>query len=156
LIGLNINGGYVLVKKAIDKIKGQLSEEEFFLGDNMQGTDTDWLAQAQTEGQLAVDMYQTEHDIVIKAPIAGVPEKDIDITVQPEQVIIRGERKEEKLVDEDQYHMHECFWGSFSRMVMLPVEGDPDKARATFKNGILTIKIPKSKRIMAVKLSVGE
>jgi HSP20 family protein len=149
-------GGYVLVKKAIDKIKGQLSEEEFFLGDNMDSASADWLAETQPEGQLAVDVYQTEHDIVIKAPIAGVPEKDIDITVQSEQVTIRGERKEEREVDEGQYHAHECFWGTFSRMVMLPVEGDPDKAHATFKNGILTIKIPKSKRIMAVKLKVGE
>ena len=62
-----------------------------------------------------------------------------DITVQPEQVTIRGERKESKEVEEDQYHAHECFWGTFSRMVMLPVEGDPDRARATFKHGILTI-----------------
>ena len=145
-----------MVKKAIDKLKGQLSEEEFFLGDNIEDSAADWLAQAQPEGQLAVDVYQTEHDIVVKAPIAGVPETDIDITVQPEQVTIRGERKEELEVKEDQYHAHECFWGTFSRMVMLPVEGDPDKARATFKNGILTVRIPKSKRSGSVKLKVGE
>lgn len=145
-----------MVKKAIDKMKGQLSEEEFFLGDNISEEAADWLSQAQPEGQLAVDMYQTERDIVIKAPIAGVPETDIDITVQPDQVTIRGERKEEKEVAEDQYHAHECFWGTFSRMVMLPVEGEPDKAKATFKNGILTIKIPKSKRSDVVKLKVGE
>lgn len=145
-----------MVKKAIDKLKGQLSEEEFLLGDNLGDQATDWLAQAQPEGQLAVDVYQTENDIVVKAPIAGVPETEIDITVQPDQVTIRGERKEEQEVSEDQYHARECFWGTFSRMVMLPVEGDPDKAKATFKNGILTVKVPKSKRSNTVKLKVGE
>lgn len=145
-----------MVKKAIEKLKGkQLSEEEFFLGENL-GDAADWLTESQPEGQLAVDVYQTEHDIVVKAPIAGVPETEIDITVQPDQVTIRGARKEVKEVTEENYYAHECFWGSFSRMVMLPAEGNPDKAKATFKNGILTIRIPKSQRSEVVKLKVGE
>ena len=145
-----------MVKKAIEKLSGKMSEEEFFLGNNMPDDAADWLAEAQPEGQLAVDIYQTENDMVIKAPIAGVPESDIDITVQPDQVLIRGERKEEHEVAEDQYHAHECFWGTFSRMVMLPVEGEPEKARATFKNGILTVRVPKCKRANTVKIKVGE
>ena len=145
-----------MVKQAIDKLKGQMSEEEFFLGDNIDEAAADWLAQAQPEGQLAVDVYQTDRDIVIKAPIAGVPETEIDITVQPEQVTIRGERKEESEVSEENYHTHECFWGTFSRMVMLPVEGEPEKAKATFKNGILTIRVPKSKRTDTIKLKLGQ
>lgn len=140
-----------MVKKALSKIKDQLSEEEYFLGED---TNTeDWLA--GTEGQLAVDVYQTPHDIVIKAPVAGVDEGDIDITVQPDQVNIKGERVEEKEVAEENFHTRECYWGAFSRTVILPVEGNPEGARATFKKGILTIRVPKSHKEQAVKLQIN-
>jgi len=145
-----------MVKKAISKLKNQLSEEEYFLGTEFDQTSEDWLAEAQPEGQLAVDVYQTANDIVVKAPVAGVSEHDIDITVMPDSVTIRGERKEEREVKENEYHAKECFWGSFSRMVTLPVEGDPDKSHATFKNGILTVRIPKTKRSGGVKLKVSQ
>lgn len=143
-----------MVKKALSKLKDQLSEEEYFLGTDLAEEVGDWLSADATEGQLAVDVYQTAGDIVVKAPVAGVDEANIDITVQPESISIRGERKEEKEVADEHYHSRECYWGSFSRMVMLPVEGDPEGARATFKNGILTIRIPKSKKNQAVKLKI--
>lgn len=144
-----------MVKKALNKLKEQpLSEEEFFLGSDFPVSD--WFAaQEQTEGQLSVDLYQTGNDIVIKAPVAGVPEDSIDITVLPDQVSIRGERSEEREVADENYHAKECFWGSFSRTVALPVEGDSENAKATFKNGILTVRIPKSKKNQAVKLKVN-
>lgn len=147
--------GNVLVKKAISNLKNQLSEEEYFLGTDLEEATGDWLSGTEPEGQLAVDVYQTEKDIVIKAPVAGVSENDIDISVLPEQVNIRGERKEEHEVTEDKYHSKECFWGAFSRMIMLPVEGDPEGSHATFKNGILTIRVPKAKRSNGVKLRVS-
>ena len=143
-----------MVKKAISKLRDQLSEDEYFLGTGFEQEGGDWLAATQPEGQLAVDVYQTANDIVIKAPIAGVSEDDIDITVQADQVSIRGERKEAKEVSEDNYHARECFWGAFSRLVTLPAEGEPDKSHATFKDGILTVRIPKSKKHGAVKLKV--
>lgn len=146
-----------MVKKAIANLNNQLSEEEFLLGDAFSDSVAqDWLSQAQTEGNLAVDIYQTQNDIVVKAPVAGVNESDIDITVQPEQISIRGERKEEREVAEDNYHTRECYWGAFSRTVSFPVEGDPEGARATFKNGILTVRIPKSKKNQSVKLKISQ
>jgi len=141
-----------LVKKAISKIKDQLSEEEYFLGTALEESAGDWLSETDTEGQLAVDVYQTEKDIVVKAPIAGVSEHDIDITVQSDQISIRGERKEEKEVSDGGYHARECFWGAFSRVVSLPAEGVPEKSHATFKKGILTIRIPKATKTGSVKL----
>lgn len=145
-----------MVKKALSKLNEPLSEEEFFLGSDF-GVASDWFSQAveTTEANLSVDVYQTQNDIVVKAPVAGVPEADLDITVTADQLTIRGERKEEKEVNEEHYHTKECFWGSFSRMVALPVEGDPEGAKATFKNGILTIRIPKSKKNQAVKIKLG-
>lgn len=144
-----------MVKKAISKLKNQLSEEEYFLGTEFSGTSEDWLTETETEGQLAVDVYQTASDIVIRAPLAGVSENDVDVTVTKDQVSIRGERKEEREVSEENYHTKECFWGSFSRVVTLPVEGEPQKAHATFKNGILTIRIPKAKSSGIYKLKVS-
>jgi HSP20 family protein len=99
-------------------------------------------------------MYQTQEDIVVKAPVAGVDPANLDITVQADSVTIRGERKEEKEVADDHYHSKECYWGAFSRMVVLPVEGDAERAKATFMNGILTIRVPKSKKTQPVRLKV--
>lgn len=144
-----------MVKKALTGLKGQLSDEEFLLGDNF-SAGADWFAQVQTEGQLAVDVYQTQNDIVVKAPIAGVEESQIDIQVSSNELTIRGERKEEKEVTDENYHTHECYWGAFSRTVALPVEGDAEAARATFKNGILTVRVPKSKKGQAIKLRVNQ
>lgn len=144
-----------MVKKALNKLKDQLSEEEYVLGSELTSEIGDWMAEDPTEGQLAVDVYQTAGEIVVKAPVAGVDEANIDITVQPESISIRGERKEEKEVSDEHYHARECYWGAFSRTVMLPAEGDPDGARATFKNGILTVRIPKSKKNQSIKLKVN-
>ncbi len=148
-----------MVKNALSKLTGNnLSDEEFLLGGADFSAELDkngWFSDSQ-EGQLAVDVYQTEKDIVIKAPVAGVDESDIDIEVRSDQISIKGQRKEEKEVSEGNYHSRECFWGSFSRIVTFPVEGDPEKAKATFKNGILTVRVPKSSKHQAVKLQIGK
>lgn len=106
------------------------------------------------EGQLAVDVYQTKNDVVVKAPVAGVDPDGIDIIVTNESVSIRGERYDEKEVDQEGYHFQECYWGSFARQVMLPIECDSDKADATFKSGILTVRIPKLVKTKTKKVKV--
>lgn len=145
-----------MVKKALSKLNNQISDEElFFAGSDIEATATDWFSQTDTEGQLAVDVYQTATEIVVKAPVAGVSGDNINIIVKPDLVTISGERKEEKEVAKENYIAQECFWGSFSREVSLPIEGEPEKAKATFKDGILTIRIPKSKKGHEVKLKVN-
>lgn len=148
-----------MVKNALSKLTGNnLSDEEFLLAGTDFASELDgngWFSDSQ-EGQLAVDVYQTEKDIVVKAPVAGVDESDIDIEVRSDQITIRGERKEEKEVSEGNYHTRECFWGAFSRVATFPVEGDPEKAKATFKNGILTVRVPKSAKHQARKIKVNE
>lgn len=144
-----------MVKRALSKLNNQLSDEELFFGDNeIETTTEDWFSQTDNEGQLAVDVYETNNDIVIKAPVAGVSEEDIDIIVKPDMVTITGERKEEREVANEGYIAHECFWGSFSRSVSLPEKGSPDKAKATFNKGILTIRVPKAEEGKEVKLKV--
>jgi len=96
----------------------------------------------ETEGQLAIDVYQTESELVIQSAIAGVKPKELDVTVEGDLLIIRGERKNPAEEGGD-YFSRECYWGPFSREIILPVEVDPNRVEATLKEGILTIKIPK-------------
>jgi HSP20 family protein len=144
-----------MVKKALSKLGGELSEEEFFLSDESGAGNSDWFSENGTTGELAVDVYETANDMVLKAPVAGVAPEDIEITAKPDMVTISGERKEEREVANENYVSRECFWGSFSRSVALPAEGEVDKAKVTFKNGILSIRIPKSKKNQSVKLKIN-
>lgn len=107
-------------------------------------TSGDWLE--EYEGQLAIDAYQTPDAVVVKAPIAGVKSENLEISITDEVVTIKGERKEEKEVERDNYFAQECYWGSFSRSYVLPVAVDSEGARANLKDGILTIAIPKQEK----------
>jgi HSP20 family protein len=106
------------------------------------------------EGQLTIDVYQTMDDIVIESPIAGVSSDDLDIDITRESVSIRGERHRETCVPEADYLYQECYWGRFSRSVILPQEIDADKASAEFKDGVLRIVLPKLNREKTKKLRV--
>lgn len=106
------------------------------------------------EGQLTVDVYQTPEEIIVESTIAGVKPDDIDIDVTAESVTIRGTRHQEEKIAESDYFYRECFWGKFSRSIILPQEVDPDKAHSTLKNGVLTIKLPKVHRNKSKKIKV--
>jgi HSP20 family protein len=110
--------------------------------------------QEESEGQLTIDVYQTDEEIVIESTVAGVDPDNIDIDISSESVTIRGERRREEEVVEDNYLYQECYWGKFSRSIILPQEIDPDKAKADFKNGILKIKLPKISKGRTRKLKV--
>jgi HSP20 family protein len=99
---------------------------------------------ADAEGQLTIDVYQTEESIVIKSTIAGVKPEDLDVSINNDMVTIKGERKTEEQVSPENYYYQECYWGFFSRSVVLPVDIIADKAEASLKNGILTIRLPKA------------
>lgn len=99
---------------------------------------------ADAEGQLTIDVYQTEGEIVIKSTIAGVKPEDLDVSINNDMVTIKGERKNEEIVRGDNYYYQECYWGHFSRSVVLPIDIIADKAEAALKNGILTIRLPKA------------
>lgn len=101
----------------------------------------DWME--DYEGQLAVDVYQTGDDVVLKAPIAGVNPEDLEISITDEVVTVKGSRKEVEEVTHENYFSQECYWGGFSRTYALPVPVNSEKATAELKKGILTIRIPK-------------
>ena len=95
------------------------------------------------EGQLSIDVYQTDSEIILQAPIAGVAPEDLEVSISDEMVKIKGERKGKTEVKKENYFCQECYWGSFQRSYLLPVAVDANKASASLKNGILTIRIPK-------------
>jgi HSP20 family protein len=108
-------------------------------------TNTQWEQEPEeNDGQLTIDMYQTEAEIVIKSTIAGVKPEDIDVSINNDMITIRGARHMEEEVSEDRYYYQECYWGSFSRSVVLPVDVLADKVEASLKNGILTVRLPKA------------
>mgnify|MGYP001119618625 CR=1 FL=1 len=108
------------------------------------------------EGQLAVDVFQTDNEIVIQSTIAGVKAEDLDITIQNDMVSIKGERKKRTEVPAKNYFYQECYWGPFSRSIILPEEINASEARAELKDGILILRLPKSEKIKTTKISVKE
>ncbi len=113
---------------------------------------TEWME--EFEGQLAIDVYQTPGEIIIKAPIAGVRQEDLDVTITDELVTIRGERHDLQNETVEGYMVQECYWGSFSRTYTLPIAVDSDKAQAKLVNGILTIVIPKTAKARARSIAI--
>lgn len=108
----------------------------------------------EREGQLAIDVFQTPDALVVESPIAGVNSEDLDINITNESVTIRGRREHRTDIKDADYFYQECYWGRFSRSIILPQEIDPDKAEAGIKNGVLTIILPKVKRQKTKKLKV--
>ncbi len=110
----------------------------------------DWL---ESEGQLLVDVYQTKNELVIQSAIAGIKPKELDIVLENDLITIRGNRK--KLIEEQgDYFTKECYWGRFSREIILPVEIDPNHIKVSMKEGILVIRIPKILREKKKEISV--
>lgn len=117
--------------------------------------DKNWLSE-NYEGQLSVDVFSTPEEIVIKSTIAGVKPEDIDISINNDMLTIRGERVQETEDKVEDYYYQECYWGGFSRSIILPVEVDADKVSAGLKNGVLTVRLPKVRKTKSISIKVKE
>lgn len=111
-------------------------------------------AAAPQDGELPVDMYQTEDAIVIRALVAGVSPAELDISITRDMVTVRGVREEYQEAHDDGYFHRELFWGSFSRTLLLPEEVAIDEAEAQEKHGLLEIKLPKLDKHRSTQLKV--
>lgn len=111
-------------------------------------------AEMETEGQLAIDMYQTPSEIVLKTMIAGVKPEDLEISITRDMVVIKGMREESNDTAGNDYFHKELYWGSFSRTIILPQEIDVDESEAINKNGLLIIKMPKLDKHRQAKLKI--
>jgi HSP20 family protein len=96
------------------------------------------------DGELVVDVFETNSDFVVLAAIAGVQIKDLDISLEKDMMIIKGNRGDPHDHPDKKYFYQECYWGPFSRKVVLPENVDVEKADAQMDKGVLTIKIPKN------------
>jgi len=90
-----------------------------------------------------IEMYDRKNEIVLKAELPGVHKEDIDLTITKDSLTLKGEVKKEEEVKEEDYYACERSYGSFTRTIALPVEVDSEKAKASFKNGVLEIVLPK-------------
>jgi HSP20 family protein len=138
------------------QFEGEKPEEELPIKisgveENKKKQEEKWL---ETEGQLAVDVFQTEDELVIQSTIAGIKGDDLDIAIEGDKVTIRGRRERPTRDEKINYFYQECYWGPFSREIILPVEIDPSRATALFKEGVLVIRMPKIAREKKRKISV--
>jgi HSP20 family protein len=128
-----------------------LNEEEEL---NIQLAGTRKEPQEKSEGSLTVDVYRDEGDIVIQSTIAGATSQDIDISILNDMVTIKGARQPESKVRANDYYYQELYWGTFSRSIILPEEVDADGAKASMKNGILTIRLPTLQKAKTKRLKI--
>ena len=140
----------------INRASGDEPEEETEegeLGESEDESESEDIEE-EIEGQLAVDVYETPASFIVKSAVAGVAPENLDISITNEAVTIKGERSSEEKVKTESYLHQECYWGKFSRSVILPQEIDADRAQASLKNGILKISLPKFSKSRSKKLKI--
>lgn len=120
--------------------------------------DAHWLDQKEEQtydGQLSVDVLQTDEEIIITSTVAGLKAEDLDISINGDMITIKGVRSPrfQNLTDED-YFIRECYWGGFSRSIILPVDVQHDKIQAELDHGILVVRLPKAQHSRNGKIDV--
>jgi HSP20 family protein len=103
-----------------------------------------WWPEGMTMRIPTVDVYEEKDDVVIKAEIPGLSKEDMSVQVADSMLTIKGEKKREEEVKEDEYYQCERSFGSFMREVALPCEVKADEVKASFKNGVLEVRMPKT------------
>lgn len=101
-----------------------------------------------------IDVQQTKKDVIVMMDIPAIDPKEISISIIEDRITIKGERKRDEEVKEVDYYRSERVYGSFQRIIQLPVEVVGDKAKASYKDGVLTITIPKSQKAVPKEVKV--
>jgi HSP20 family protein len=107
-------------------------------------------------GQLAIDVFQTETNVIVQSAIAGIKPEDLEVIIENGMLAVRGTRRQPPAEEDRKTVLQECYWGEFSRQFVLPCEVDPTRAEASLKEGILQIKIPRILKEKKTKLVVRE
>ncbi len=102
----------------------------------------------------AIDMYQTDDDVVVKAALPGFKADEVQINVTGDVLTLRGEMKQEEDKQDKAWHIREQRWSSFERSITLPTDVKADKAVADFENGILTVTLPKAEEVKPKTITV--
>lgn len=112
-----------------------------------------WFGQ---EGQLTVDVFKDGEYLVVQSAVAGIKPENLDISIENDLIAIKGTRERTAETEDKDYFCQECYWGAFSRQIILPEEVDPSRAEASMKEGILTVKVPRIERQKKRKIVVKE
>ncbi|HXQ33148.1 MAG TPA: Hsp20/alpha crystallin family protein [Anaerolineales bacterium] len=103
----------------------------------------------------AIDMYQTDDEIVVKASLPGIKADEVQINITGDVLTLKGEVKHEEESKNKAWHIREQRWGSFQRLVALPTNVVADKAKAEFENGILTVTLPKAEEVKPKTITIN-
>ena len=122
---------------------------QFFRGGN--GEEAGWGLRTWTP---PVDIYETNDALVLKAELPGVSKDDVSIEVHQNTLILRGQRKHETEVKEEHYHRVERAYGTFQRSFMLPTQVDQEKVQATYHDGVLELRLPKSEAAKPKRVAI--
>jgi len=122
--------------------------DDFFRGPRV-------LAWEPAELGFALDVYETDDALVVKAALPGVRPDEVDISVTGDVLTVKGETKGEEETKDGSYHRRELRYGAFARSIPLPTRVDHEKAKATFENGILTITLPKAEEVKPKSIKIA-
>jgi len=153
LSGLSGLDDKITIKKADEP---ESTTEEIIEQESLDSDSSEWLGGDYDEGQLSIDVFQTPDSLIVKSTIAGVKPGDIDISINNDMLTIRGRREIQEKISEENYLIKECYWGGFSRSVILPVEVEVEKVEAALDNGVLTVILPKAKSAKQFSIKVKE
>lgn len=127
-----------MLNNLFTKKTANLLEEESF-------SDGEWVKEKESEGQLAIDVYQTKEGLAIKAILAGITTDELKISLHNDLLNIRTFPKNTFLVEENNYFYKECYFGPLSRSIILPADVDNQRVEASLENGVLTINLYQNK-----------
>lgn len=113
------------------------------------------LEKKEEEGELAINLYETENSFILEVPIGGVEPENLEVYLEKDVLTISGERKEPQK-PAGKYLIKECFFGKFKREIILPLEINYEKIQAEFKNGFLKIEFPFAKKEKKVKIQIAK
>lgn len=114
----------------------------------------EWEEESDVPGQLAVDVYETEEKLVVKARTPGVNKQDLDVSISDGILTISGTLSSGDDSEATQWHVQECYWGEFSRTLALPVQVKEEEVEAMLKDGVLTVSFSKVKQEQARKIQI--
>jgi HSP20 family protein len=122
--------------------------------DQQQPEPEEWDEEEPVAGQLAVDVYETKEKLVVKGRVAGVNKGDLDVSISDNTLSIRGTLSAGNEDGVENYFLQECYWGEFSRSIVLPVPVKEDEIEAVLKDGVLTVSFAKVKQDTVKKIEV--
>ncbi len=137
-----------------EESEGRIGKNHLTKHNGSNGVSSTWLEEQAGEGELALDVFQTPSHVIVKTMIPGVKREDVEISLSRDILTIKGSRKEEHEVSDQDYFHKELYWGSFSRSIVLPHEVDIERAEATENQGLLTVRLPKVDKERQTKLRV--